>query len=157
MREVLGRTRRPATPVFWINAGLQSALLAMWAWRVLQGERGIAVLLTALFALSAGLTLAVLLSDLSSTLVLTDDALVVERRLGLRPRVIRRAEIRAVDGSVPGRPRWSEVLVLTVGERTVKLGGFDTPVHELIPRIRDWAGVLPADPSDRPRAGGPGA
>lgn len=151
MREVLSRTKRPSPVVFWLNVGLQSILLGAWGWRVVQGERGIAVLLTIAFAVSVTLLLTVLLADLRSALVLTDDALLVERPLGLRPRVFARAGIRAVDVEAAGRRGRYELLVLSAAGRTVRLGGFDVPARALLPRLRDWAGAAGTPDGVAPR------
>jgi hypothetical protein len=138
MREVLATSKR-VPPWWWTNLAVQALLLGLWAWRLAQGERGAAVVLTVGFALVVVLGVLGGLVDRSSALVLTDEALVVERPW--RPRRIPRAEIRAVDGDVHGRPGWSDAVVLTVGHRTVKLGGFDAHPRVLIPRLQEWAGV----------------
>ncbi|WP_187365111.1 hypothetical protein [Cellulosimicrobium cellulans] len=50
-----------------------------------------------------------------------------------------------MDGTVHGRPSWSESVVITVAGRgrPVRFGGFD--VHALIARLQEWVGdAVPA-------------
>jgi hypothetical protein len=144
VREVLARTQRPSR-LLWVNAGAPTLLLAVWVPRVLGGERGVAVVLVVLAAVSLTAAVATMLVDARAALVLTDDELVVERRLGLRPRRVARLAVRAVDGNVHGRPSWSDTVVITVRDgdrdRLFRLGGFDVHARVLVPRIQEWAGV----------------
>ncbi|WP_217616600.1 hypothetical protein [Cellulomonas sp. GbtcB1] len=84
--------------------------------------------------------------DLRAALVLTDDALLLERRW--RPLRVPREAVRAVDGNIHGRPSWSESVVVTVAgrDRPIRLGGFDVHARVLIPRLQEWAGVGDAVP-----------
>lgn len=140
MREVVTRTARPGR---W--AGLmvvaQGLVLASWVPRLAGEERGLAVLIMSGSGLVIVLAVVVVLVDLRATLVLTEDALLLERRW--RPLRIARDAVRAVDGNIHGRPSWSEAVVLTVDgrDRPVRLGNFDVPARELIPRLQEWAGV----------------
>lgn len=55
---------------------------------------------------------------------------------------------QAVRGDVPGRPAWSEYVVVETDAGPLRLGGFDVGVPVLVSRIQAWAGVgeQPADP-----------
>ncbi|NHT19708.1 hypothetical protein [Cellulomonas sp. IC4_254] len=140
MREVVTRTVRTGR---W--AGLmvvaQGLVLASWAPRLAGEERGLAVLMICVSSLLIVVAVVLVLVDLRATLVLTEDALLLERRW--RPLRIDRAAVWAVDGNIHGRPSWSEAVVLTVDgrDRPVRLGNFDVPARVLIPRLQEWAGV----------------
>jgi hypothetical protein len=146
MREVVARTARPGRWA-WLVVVAQGLVLASWVPRLGGEERGLAVLFVCASGLLIVLAVVVAVVDLRATLVLTDDALLLERRW--RALRIPREAVRAVDGDVHGRPSWSEAVVLTVAgrDRPVRLGGLDVPARVLIPRLQDWAGVGDAVPA----------
>lgn len=156
MREVLGRTKRPSRWM-WVLPVSQVPQVVIHGSEVLAGDRGVSLVILVLSTLTVVAGTALMTIDLSAGLVLTDDELVVERRR--RPRRIPRADVVAVDGNIPGRPDWSESVVLTVREagtdREVRIGNLDTHARVLIPRLREWAGVG-AEPGP-PGAAGPGS
>ncbi|MBW0255469.1 hypothetical protein [Cellulomonas sp. PS-H5] len=92
------------------------------------------------------------LTDLRATLVLTDDALLLERRW--RPLRVPREAVLAVDGNIHGRPSWSESVVVTVAgrDRPVRLGGFEVHARVLIPRLQEWSGVGDTAPASEDSA-----
>lgn len=156
MREVVARTRRPGPWVWvwvwvwvWAVVAGQAFLLASWLPRLGGPERGLALAFVCASGLVIAIGVALAVVDLRATLLLTDDALLVERRW--RPLRIPRAAVRAVDGNIHGRPSWSESVVLTVAgrDRPMRLGGFDVHARVLIPRLQDSAGVgaTPDDPA----------
>jgi hypothetical protein len=144
VREELGRALRPSR-WFWALPVCAATQVAGYGARVLQGERGGPVLMLVLTALLLVVSTATMLASPRARLVLTDDALLLERRW--RPLRVPRADVVDVDGNVRGRPDWSEYAVLTVRaadgtDRTVKVGaGLDVHARVLVPRLRAWAGV----------------
>lgn len=152
MREVVTTTKRVGRWL-WALVVVQAVQAVMYGVRVASGERGAAVLLLVMTTTVVVGGVVILLVDVRATLVLTDDALLLERRW--RPLRIRRDAILAVDGNVHGRPSWSEAVVLTVHgrDRPVRLGNFEVHARVLIPRLQDWAGV--GDTPAAPVAGTP--
>jgi hypothetical protein len=140
MREVVARTARPGRWL-WAGAAGQVLLLASWVPRLGGEERGLAAFFVSASGLLLVLWVVVAVVDLRATLVLTEDALLLERRW--RPLRIPRDAVVSVDGNVHARPSWSESVVLTVAgrDRPVRLGGFEVPARVLIPRLQEWAGV----------------
>lgn len=140
MREVLARTARPGRWVWLIVVG-QGFALASWLPRLGGEERGVALLFVCASGLLIVMAVVLALTDLRATLVLTDDALLLERRW--RPLRVPREAVLAVDGNIHGRPSWSESVVVTVAgrDRPVRLGGFEVHARVLIPRLQEWAGV----------------
>lgn len=152
MREVVGSSRGVGVGLWaWGLIASPALQLALWGFRVVRGERGgfpVAMLVLSGALLVLGVVL--LGVERGATLVLTDEALLLERRW--RPLEIRRDAIRAVDGDVPGRPAWSETVVVTLDDRTVRLGGFVERPRELVPRLQVWAGLGDAPEGERPPA-----
>jgi len=151
MHDVVARTRPPGRWA-WLVVVAQGLVLASWLPRLGREEGGLAVLMVCLSGLLvvSGVILAVI--DVRTALVLTDDALILERRW--RPRRVRRDAVRAVGGDVHGRPSWSEAVVITVDgrDRPLRLGPFDVHARVLIPRLQEWAGVGDAMADDRATA-----
>lgn len=105
-------------------------------------------------AVGAGVLLPLAAASTATRLEITDDALVVRRRL--RPVVIPRDSILAVDGDVPRRPTWSSAVVVTTaaGERT--LPRFATPsIGEIVEELQDWSGTRPPETPPVRRAAEP--
>ncbi len=140
MREVVARTQRPGRWV-WLIAVAQAFALASWLPRLGGDEHRVAVLFVSASGLLIVMVVVVAVVDLRATLVLTDDALLLERRW--RSLRVPRDAVLAVDGDVHGRPSWSESVVLAVAgrDRPVRFGGLDAPARVLIPRLQEWAGV----------------
>jgi hypothetical protein len=158
VREELGRARPPSR-WFWALPVGAATQTTGYGWRVLEGERGGAVLMLVLSSLLLATATATMLVSPRARLVLTDDALLLERRW--RPLRVPRADVVDVDGDVRGRPDWSEYAVLTVRaadgtDRTVKVGaGLDVHARVLVPRLRAWAGVGDAPPATDQMTPGP--
>lgn len=140
MREVVARTARPGRWL-WAGAAGQALLLASWVPRLGGEDHGLAVVFVCLSGLLLVMAVVLAVTDLRATLVLTDDALLLERRW--RPLRVPREAVLAVDGNIHGRPSWSESVVVTVAgrDRPVRLGGFEVHARVLIPRLQEWAGV----------------
>ncbi|MBO1752824.1 hypothetical protein J4G33_13505 [Actinotalea sp. BY-33] len=83
-------------------------------------------------------------------LTITSDELAV--RVGLRTVEILREQVTDVEGNVPGRPTWSEHVVVHHAGRTTALPALETLPAELIPLLRDWAGL--DEPSDQASSSG---
>ena len=102
----------------------------------------------------AGVLLPLAAAASATRLEVSDDALVVRRRL--RPVTIPREAILAVDGDVPHRPTWSNVVVVTTAAGERKLPPFGRPgVAEIIDRLQDWSGTRPPEPAPVRRAAEP--
>lgn len=140
MREVVARTQRPGRWA-WLIVVAQGLTLASWVPRLGGEERGLAVPFIGASGLLIVMAVVLAVVDLRATLILTEDALLLERRW--RPLRIPRDAVLAVDGNIHGRPSWSESVVLTVAgrDRPVRLGGFEVHARVLIPRLQEWAGV----------------
>lgn len=117
---------------------------AFWAWRIGTEEQGrgrlvvLAVSAVVFLAVVGGFVL-VFRRRGGTSLVLTDTELRLVRRLN--PVVIRRQEVLAVRGNIPGRPSWSEhVLVQTQGGLHT-LPPLNRPASELIPALQQWSGA----------------
>lgn len=151
MREVVARTARPGRWV-WLIVVAQGLALASWVPRLGGEERGLAVLFVCASALLIVMAVVVAVVDPRATLVLTDEALLVERRW--RALRVARDAVQAVDGNIHGRPSWSESVVLTVAgrDRPVRLGGFEVHARVLIPRLQEWAGVGDTAPASEDSA-----
>ncbi|WP_431835745.1 hypothetical protein [Cellulomonas sp. Y8] len=141
----MARTPRPGRWV-WLLVVSQGLVLASWLPRLGGEERGLAALLIGGSGVIIVMAVAQAVVDLRAALVLTDDALLLERRW--RPLRVPREAVRAVDGNIHGRPSWSESVVVTVAgrDRPIRLGGFDVHARVLIPRLQEWAGVGDAVP-----------
>lgn len=140
MHDVIARTVPPGRRVWWTVVA-QGLVLAFWVPRLGREEGGLAVLMVGASGLLVASGVVLALTDLRTALVLTDDALLLERRW--RPLRIPRDAVRAVDGNIPGRPSWSEAVVITVDgrDRPMRLGPFDVHARVLIPPLQEWAGV----------------
>lgn len=152
--DVVARTRRPSRWL-WLNVVVQGCLVVLSGWRVAtEGAEGFLVAMLAIWATAFALSLLSVLADLRASLVLGEDELRVERRLGLGPHRVPRRDVLAVDGDVHGRPAWSGSVAVTVRgrERPLRLGNFDVPVRDLVPLLQEWAGVgdTPAEMTPRP-------
>lgn len=102
-------------------------------------------------AVGAGVLLPLGAALTATRLEITDDALVVRRRL--RPVVIPRDAITAVDGDVPHRPTWSSVVVVTTEAGERKLPVFAQPgIGEIVERLQDWSGTRPPEEAPARRA-----
>jgi hypothetical protein len=132
----------------WVVPSAAALQVVMYGWRVAHGERDAALVMLVLSVLLVAAGMLVVLTQPRTALVLTEDALLLERRW--RPVRVPRADVLAVDGSIRGRPSWSEYAVLTVRDdagppgavRTVRVGvGLDVHARVLIPRLQEWAGV----------------
>ncbi|RMI04783.1 hypothetical protein EBM89_17690 [Cellulomonas triticagri] len=154
MREVVGRTP-PVPRWFWVVPVGQVPMLVGFGQRVVEGERGASVVVLVLGAITAVLGTVTAAGWVPTTrVVLTDDTLRVERPW--RPLRVDRSAVVAVDGNVPGRPSWSEAVVVTVREpgapdRAVRLPRLGTHARVLVPRLREWAGIGDAAPADQTR------
>ncbi|WP_258724864.1 hypothetical protein [Cellulomonas sp. NS3] len=121
--------------------------LALAVVRAVRDDDPTATLLAVLLAvLVGGLAVGVLLAARPAELVLTEDALVLRRRL--RPLTVARASVRAVRGDVRGRPTWSHAVVLQLEDRTLRLPALEPGAGVLVPRLQSWAGVG-EDPDER--------
>jgi hypothetical protein len=151
MREVVARTARPGRWV-WLIVVAQGLALASWVPRLGGEERGLAVLFVCASALLIVMAVVVAAVDLRATLVLTDEALLAERRW--RALRVARDGVLAVDGNIHGRPSWSESVVLTVAgrDRPVRLSGLDVHARVLIPRLQEWAEVGDTAPASEDSA-----
>ncbi len=138
MPEVIARATRPPRWM-WTNLVIQAALAGLWTWRFLQDGETVAGGLAAGFVLLALLGGVLIASTPPAALVLTDEALLVQRRW--RPRRVARSSVRAVHGNVPGRPTWSESVVIETDSGPVHLGGLDLGVPAMIDRLQAWARV----------------
>ncbi|WP_147795170.1 hypothetical protein [Cellulomonas sp. Y8] len=151
MREVVARTARPGRWL-WAGSAGQALLLASWVPRLGGEDHGLAVVFVCLSGLLIVMAVVLAVTDLRATLVLTDDALLLERRW--RPLRVPREAVLAVDGNIHGRPSWSESVVVTVAgrDRPVRLGGFEVHARVLIPRLQEWAGVGDTAPASEDSA-----
>lgn len=105
-------------------------------------------------AVGAGVLLPLGAALTATRLEITGDALVVRRRL--RPVVIPRETITAVDGDVPHRPTWSSVVVVTTETGEHKLPAFAQPtVGEIVEALQDWSGTRPPETAPVRRAAEP--
>ncbi|NKY38970.1 hypothetical protein [Cellulomonas septica] len=139
MEEVVARSPGPPRWLY-VLVVVNGATAAYWAVRLAGGTRDAAVVLGAAGCLALAAALALLLDRLRARLVVTDDALRVERRW--RPRTIARDEIRAVRGDVPDRPSWSQAVLVEVADgRVVHLSPLDASAGDVIVRLQRWAGV----------------
>ncbi|MFS0703806.1 hypothetical protein AB6N23_04720 [Cellulomonas sp. 179-A 9B4 NHS] len=138
MREVVARTPPPPR---WLGvlAAVQLVNLVYWTVRLFGGERDAAVVMVVSVAVALAAATAALVASRRATLVLTPDHLLLERRR--HPLTIARQDVRGVRGDVPGRPSWSEVVLLDVGGREVRLPVLDARPATLVPRLQRWADV----------------
>lgn len=113
--------------------------LALWGPQLVRDPDPLIGLLVAFLLVSALVVGAALLVARSVELVLDRDTLRLVRRW--RPLVIPRTSVRAVRGSVPGRPSWSDAVLLDVDGRTVRLPTLEPSPAILVPRLQTWAGV----------------
>ncbi|WP_203669635.1 hypothetical protein [Cellulomonas pakistanensis] len=136
----MATTKRPGA-WSWSIVISQALLLALWLRRLGGEEHRLAIVMVSASGVLVVSALVLALVDLRASLVLTDDALLLERRW--RPLRIPRDAVLAVDGNVHGRPSWSEAVVVTVRgrDRPVRLGNFEVHARVLIPRLQEWAGV----------------
>jgi hypothetical protein len=118
--------------------------VAYWTWRIASDEHGTAR------AVVVGIGLAVLVGVLvalvlihrgrgGAVLVLTDTELRLERRR--RPVVLERRHVVAVRGNVPGRPSWSERVLVETRDDLVTLPPLDRSPALLVPELQEWARV----------------
>ena len=137
--EVIARS--PKKPLWlWAQIILQSLLLAYWANKLRNGDDGAAIVMTVGFSIVVILAVTSVFGYQRVALVLTDDAVMLRRRW--RPIAIARTDIRAVRGDIPGRPSWSNSLVLQLDDdRTVTLPTFGQTGKTLVPKLQEWAGV----------------
>lgn len=130
-----------APSVKWAKAQLvlNLLLLLLWGWQALTTNQTIYVVLTGFSAVAVVLYLWAAISAPRVELILTSDRLEVRRRF--RPHLIDRREITAVRGDVPGRPSWSEQVLVETRGGVVRLPPLDRPPAEVIPELQQWAGV----------------
>lgn len=113
-------------------------IAALWLWpAVRDGDVGRGVV-GGLWVVLAVAWL-VLGSGPRARLVLDDDVLRLVRPL--RPWSVRRADVVAVRGDVPGRPTWSGSLVLETRDGSHRVSGLEPGPAVLVPRLQEWAGV----------------
>jgi len=125
-------------------AAFNAAYATFWTWRIAAGEHGRArvVVLAVAGALLVALVVALAVAFRRRggvVLRLDETELRLERRV--HPVAVRRRDVLAVRGDVPGRPTWSEhVLVQTPGG-ILRLPPLDQPPGVLVPLLQEWAGV----------------
>ncbi|ACQ79663.1 hypothetical protein Bcav_1405 [Beutenbergia cavernae DSM 12333] len=155
MREIVGRSPKQ-TSVLWVPVGLGLFWTGYWTVQLARGDDRAPIIVAVVVAF-VGLSVAVLLNGRTS-LVLTDDELILERRH--RPLRVERAAVRAVHGDVPDRPTWSEVVVVEHDSGSVRLPPIDVPPGTVIERLQRWADVgerpgTSAPPATVPRTSSP--
>ncbi len=146
---------RSPDPKPWVRIQLVVNALLLLGWGSLAVRRGetVHVLLTCLVALALALNVAAVRAMPRVQLVLLADALEVRRRA--RPVRVARDDVVAVRGDVPGRPSWSEHVLVDTPGRTVRLPPLDRSPGEMVPLLQQWAGV--GERPDRPQSREPRA
>jgi hypothetical protein len=138
MREVVAQ-EEPVSRWFWVGPLCSLVALAV-ATRSLVGGRTAGVLFAALFAVLLARTLVELLLPADRRrAVVTGDALVVGR--WWRVVTIAREDVRAVRGDVPGRPTWSDRVVVEHAGGELWLPRYQQPPAVVIQRLQEWAAV----------------
>ncbi len=138
MREVLATTG-PTPRWLWGMAAVQAANFALWTVRLVRGDDDAVVVMAVTLAVAVAAATVALVGGRRVRLVLTDDALHVERRF--RPVTVPRAAVRGVRGDVPDRPGWSQAVLVELDGRVVRLPAVDAPPSVLVPRLQAWARV----------------
>lgn len=140
--EVVARSPRPRRSMI-VLAIMNTAYVALWSWRFggeLGSARPVALAVGAVVLVAATYVLVRLYRRRGGTrLVLTGDELRLERRV--RPVVVRREDVVAVRGDVPGRPTWSERVLVLTRTGVVTLPHLDRPPAALIAALQGWSGV----------------
>lgn len=124
--------------------------VAFWLWRISSEEQGrgrqVVLAVGAVLLMAAAGALVLIYRRRGGTrLVLTDDELRLERRA--KPVVLRREEVLAVRGNIPGRPTWSEHVLVQTQSGLHTLPPLDRPPSELILALQQWSGVSEDAPS----------
>ena len=135
------RVASAATPVMFVRLQLVmwTLMLLSWGSQAVRDGEAFHVAMTVLAATGCAGFAWLSLAAPRTELVLGDGALEVRRRF--RPLVVDREDVVAVRGDVPGRPTWSEYVVVETRDRTVRLPAFDRGPRDLIPLLQEWAGV----------------
>jgi len=154
---ILARTPRTPRWTFpWVL--LQGAMLAYWTWQIGAEEQGTAR--AVIVAVGAILLVAFVAAMVQlyrgrggAAVVLSERELRLERRV--RPVTLARHEVLAVRGNVPGRPSWSERVVIETPGGLVSLPLLDKSPALIVPRLQEWAGVSEQiKPSDNEHVNG---
>ncbi|MDM7830113.1 hypothetical protein [Cellulomonas edaphi] len=141
MRDVLAQTPKPTAGQYALLI-LCAVQAVYWTVRAIAGDdAGFALMLGIGSASVAGLGGVLIVRAMRMvTLVLTDDALLLEQRSSTT--TVRRSDIRAVNGDMPHRPTWSQFVIIELADEAAsKLPRLNKAPGVLIPRIQRWAGV----------------
>jgi hypothetical protein len=128
-----------SVPFARFQLGLWALLLVLWGWQALTERRPHQVLMAVLAAVALVGYVWLAVAGTRTALVLHDERLELRRRR--RPLAIARADVVGVKGDVPGRPTWSEGVVVVTRTGEVRLPALDRPPGDVIVRLQRWAGV----------------
>ena len=136
--EIVASQTAPVRLWKW-QLGLWVLLFSGWGWQAVAEPTGLRITMATMAGASVVMYAWMLTSGVRVQLVLAGDTLHLKRPL--RPLAVARSEILAVGGDVPGRPTWSQQVVIKTRAREIKLPAFDLPPAEVIARLQSWAGV----------------
>lgn len=114
-------------------------LFLSWGWQALTEGKRVQVFMTVLAGIALAGYVWMAVSTRRVELVVHEDHLQLSRRF--RSLSIARSDITAIRGDVPGRPTWSQQVLIETDDRTVRLPALDRSPSETIARLQEWAGV----------------
>ena len=128
-----------SVPFLRFQLVLWTLQLVLWGSQAVTEGGRLQIVMAVLSAVGVAVHGSMLVGGSPAQLVLVDDRLELRRRF--RPLSIDRSAIVAVRGDVPGRPTWSQGVIVETTSGDVPLPALDRKVPEVIARLQEWADV----------------